>query len=441
MHTRPRPPRLHLTVATALGRLQDSSEPPPDAPPTQPQPVLAPADGLSRARNIGIDAALFPFLHPGGMGAFRSGDSLSNMLCQRMQRLFSPFTLVKEYLLVMFQVRQQSIWRGAPAATAPCTDVASTATEGVHPSVPVLPLRAFAHPQQRRVQQLWRPHTAATHHRCRMGQRHHPMQPSPHPLHLPPLPCQVEAVCSLVNGVHESALYSCLERERRNNPHAPEHDHIEAAAKDLVKANVVGSPAYHRAELHNLLAIVDAYGIPSLFLTLTADEASDMRWGEVDAMEGLLHSTLGDNSGTWQDIPVEMSRHFTDRVNNFMRQHILCKDDPILGNVLHHTVRYESQVKNNRGKGKGRGRAQGKGTAQQTQQQHPPQHAKQMTCALPSITTAAPSPNPPHTHCLLLAAPRLVARPHPPVAGCPQRVPRQDRNHSHALQVQAAPRR
>jgi hypothetical protein len=69
-----------------------------------PQAVSGTASGYSNRLKLSLDNALFPFLHPGGVGAFKTGDSLSTLLRQRMQQLFSPFTMVKEYLLVMFQV-------------------------------------------------------------------------------------------------------------------------------------------------------------------------------------------------------------------------------------------------------------------------------------------------------------------------------------------------
>lgn len=69
-----------------------------------PEEVFGDAAGATTLPTVSLDNALFPFLHPGGVGAFKSGDSLSLLLRQRMQQLFSPFTLVKEYLLVMFQV-------------------------------------------------------------------------------------------------------------------------------------------------------------------------------------------------------------------------------------------------------------------------------------------------------------------------------------------------
>lgn len=155
----------------------------------------------------------------------------------------------------------------------------------------------------------------------------------------------MEAVATLVNGVGESVLYTCLERERRRDPAASDEDLLRCAARTLVPASVVGSPAYHRSKLHDLLAIVDRHGIPNLFLTLTADEVSELRWPEVGQMEALLNDTAGDGGFTWRDMPVEMARLFSDRVNAFMQEHILASESPMLGRVTHWAVRYEAQVR------------------------------------------------------------------------------------------------
>jgi ATP-dependent DNA helicase PIF1 len=113
---------------------------------------------------------------------------------------------------------------------------------------------------------------------------------------------QVEAVATLINGVGESMLYSCLERERKNNPDPTEQDHLKAAARQLVPPTVPGSPAYHRSKLQDLLAIVNKNGIPSLFLTLTADELTHMRWPEVQALER-------QGPSNHQLYPTHMARH------------------------------------------------------------------------------------------------------------------------------------
>jgi hypothetical protein len=204
---------------------------------------------------------------------------------------------------------------------------------------------------------------------------------------------QVEAVASLVKNVGESVLFTCLERERRKNPDAEEHAHIRVAAKKLVPHTVPGSPAFHRAALQDLLAIVHAKGVPSLFLTLTADESSDMRWTDVDALEGVLRSVAGNGDFGWVDMPVEMARHFHDRVQNFIKDHLLDPSNPILGKITNYTLRYESQVR---------------------------------TCLLLLRVLWCNMWVQPTSHCvqfiticmcLLHAAPRLAARPHSAVGG------------------------
>jgi hypothetical protein len=49
------------------------------------------SEGFSCTHKLSIDAALFPFLHPGGKGAFKTSDSLEGLLSQRIPQL-SPFT-------------------------------------------------------------------------------------------------------------------------------------------------------------------------------------------------------------------------------------------------------------------------------------------------------------------------------------------------------------
>lgn len=156
---------------------------------------------------------------------------------------------------------------------------------------------------------------------------------------------QVEAVATLVNGVGESVLYSCLEKQRRINPAGTEADHLKAAARQLVPASVPGSPAYHRAKLQDLLAIVNKFGIPNLFLTLTADEISHLAWPEVEALAQKARDLTGAADLTWRDMPCEMARLFSDRVQTFMKQHVLSDTNPILGKITHWMVRYESQVR------------------------------------------------------------------------------------------------
>jgi len=48
--------------------------------------------------------------------------------------------------------------------------------------------------------------------------------------------------------------------------------------------------------------------------------------------------------GNHTDMPVEMARLFHDKVQHFMKQHVLCQEHGILGDVKHWFIRYEAQV-------------------------------------------------------------------------------------------------
>jgi hypothetical protein len=258
--------------------------------PDLPEAVLCEAGGTSTShKGLSIDTALFPFLHPGGKGGFRRGDCLAAMLKQRMQQLMSPFCLMKEYVLVMHQVRSaRHIASGVPV-------------QSVHT--------------------VFQPSTRSA--------------------------LQVNVVSKLVNGVGESVLHDCIERQKQRNPNDSLSDVMQKVVKRIVPADVPGSPAYHKEGLDNLLAIVHKHGMPTFFLTLTADEVSELRWPEVGDCEGLFQKYHPDCS--WRDLPCMMASLFYERVQNFMRDHILRAEDPILGRVLHHTMRYESQVGCHRG--------------------------------------------------------------------------------------------
>lgn len=98
---------------------------------------------------------------------------------------------------------------------------------------------------------------------------------------------------------------------------------------------------WHRNQVLDLLTMVEVWGLPSLFRTLTTDEVSETRWREIDDMEQLpkrLNKTF-----TWQDAPVECAALFHLRVRAFMKEHILNEKGGILRKVLHHVIRYEEQ--------------------------------------------------------------------------------------------------
>lgn len=105
-----------------------------------------------------------------------------------------------------------------------------------------------------------------------------------------------------------------------------------------IPGTVAGSPSWFRDRLSDLLLMVEELGMPSLFLTLTADEMTDTRWDEVIELERLAR--LNNTEFSWKDCPVECARLFVERTERFMAEHVLSADG-IFGKVLHHMIRYE----------------------------------------------------------------------------------------------------
>jgi hypothetical protein len=144
------------------------------------------------------------------------------------------------------------------------------------------------------------------------------------------------------NNITTTVLESAVHREQQRNPQLPDEDIYRKLVKTMVPAKVVGSPAYHRSALEDLKCIVHHKGIPDLFVTLTADESTDMRWQEVEQLEHFLQHWLA--GGNWQDLPIENAFLFHHRLTEFMQRYITCQQGGILGQVKHWLVRYEGQV-------------------------------------------------------------------------------------------------
>ena len=96
---------------------------------------------------------------------------------------------------------------------------------------------------------------------------------------------------------------------------------MQHVLKHSVPSTVPGCPAWFKKDLQNLLTMVEAWGLPSFFLTLTADEHSPLMWTEINDMEQLLKSFR--NSYSFEDAPVKCSAHFLKHIQDFLQEHIL----------------------------------------------------------------------------------------------------------------------
>jgi hypothetical protein len=86
--------------------------------------------------------------------------------------------------------------------------------------------------------------------------------------------------------------------------------------------------------------MVENFGMPHFFLTLTSDETSNLRWKEIEDIENL--AMFFNNTFSWKDCPVECVVLFCVRLQAFMSTYVL-GDENILGIVKHRVTQLELQ--------------------------------------------------------------------------------------------------
>ena len=128
---------------------------------------------------------------------------------------------------------------------------------------------------------------------------------------------------------------------KRLQPDLPDEEVYRRMIKQSISYSVPGSPAWHSKHLKDLLCMVQKWGMPSFFLTLTSDEVSSTRWPEINDLEKVAKSF--NKAFTWKDCPAECAVLFHNRVQTFMKKYILCGESGVLGKVNEYVNRYELQ--------------------------------------------------------------------------------------------------
>ena len=115
---------------------------------------------------------------------------------------------------------------------------------------------------------------------------------------------------------------------------------LQYVIKYSLPSFIEGTLRWHKSQPKDLLVMVDKFEMPDMFLTLTADEASFLRWEDVADIEQIVQQI--DKFMTWKDYPVERASLFHSRVQKNLHDYIfsgLC----ILDRVKEYIVRYEIQ--------------------------------------------------------------------------------------------------
>lgn len=136
----------------------------------------------------------------------------------------------------------------------------------------------------------------------------------------------------------------CLEKDiydiRRRFPDYTEQMLFKRIIKHSIPASIAGLPNWFLSQFKDLLCMVEYFGLPDFFVTVTADEVSESKWLEIEDLTMLLRAF--NTELTWADAPVECARLFHDRLQRFARKYLF--DSPaLLGRILHYMIRYEVQ--------------------------------------------------------------------------------------------------
>jgi hypothetical protein len=72
-------------------------------------------------------------------------------------------------------------------------------------------------------------------------------------------------------------------------------------------------PQWHHIQFKKLLVMVENFGMPHFFLTLTFDETSNLKWKEIENFAMFFN-----NKFSWKDCLVEFVALFCARLQAFM---------------------------------------------------------------------------------------------------------------------------
>jgi len=95
------------------------------------------------------------------------------------------------------------------------------------------------------------------------------------------------------------------------------------------------TPQLHHIQFKELLVMVENFGMPHFFLTLTYDETLNLRWKEIENIENL--GMFFNNTFSCKDCLFECVVLFCARLQTFMSNYVLGGEN-ILGIIKHHVT-------------------------------------------------------------------------------------------------------
>ncbi len=152
---------------------------------------------------------------------------------------------------------------------------------------------------------------------------------------------EIKMAHSLLDEAPTVAIEKAVKKYKEKNPEAKDEECMRHVLSHKVGKNIVGMPSWYRTQLHDLKCRAQTWGLPHLFMTLTADEFSETKFPEMEELDRILgFFKVGLK---WSDAPVECALLFHLRVKLFLKHYVMQGGENILGRVEHYVLRYEIQ--------------------------------------------------------------------------------------------------
>ena len=138
---------------------------------------------------------------------------------------------------------------------------------------------------------------------------------------------------------------TCVDRDIKST----KQQHFEMSKQVLqyitkynLPTSIQGTPQWNKTQLQDLFVMVEQFGMPYFFLTLTIDETSTLHWEEINNIEETAKSI--NSSMTWKDCSIDYATLFHAHIQKLMQQYILCANST-LASVKQHIICYEVHKK------------------------------------------------------------------------------------------------
>ena len=155
-----------------------------------------------------------------------------------------------------------------------------------------------------------------------------------------PIMYAINRTSQLLKETDDVVLQKHVDAYRKKHPRADDSEVFKHVIRSKLSNTIEGTPRFYARQLQELIAAVqdNKIGMPQFFLTLTADEVSELRWAAIADLEAMLPAGL-----KWEDAPVECTRIFKAKLDLFMAKFIFDEKNGLLGKVKHAFTRIEFQ--------------------------------------------------------------------------------------------------